>query len=75
MMDKTITIDIDRLRKDIKDDYLGAYFCGGFQGALMESFVIEKAAPEKLVEIAQKQGIELRSYQRCSVKNKNNKNL
>ena len=55
-------IDIDKLREDIKQECYGAYFGGGFGGALMESFNIESASPQKLVEIAEKKGIDLRKY-------------
>lgn len=60
--EEIITIDIDRLRTDLRDDCLGAFYGGGFGAALMESFDIESATPEKLVEIAQTQGISLDEY-------------
>ena len=37
----TIKIDIDRLRDDMRDECLGAYYGGGFGGALNESFDID----------------------------------
>ncbi len=56
-------IDIEKLREDMKQDCYGAYFGGGFGGALMESFDVEKASPEKLVEMAKnKRGIDLGNY-------------
>ena len=55
-------IDIDKLREDLKQECYGAYFGGGFGGALMESFNIESASPQKLIEIAEKKGIDLRKY-------------
>lgn len=36
---------------------------GGFGAALIESFDIDRATPEQLVEMAQSQGINLRNYQ------------
>ena len=63
MYQETITIDVDRLRDDMRDECLGAYFGGGFGAALIESFDVDRATPEKLVEMAQKQGIDLRKYQ------------
>ncbi len=57
-----MTIDIDKLREDLKNECYGAYFGGGFGGALMESFDIESASPQKLVEIAEKKGLDLRKY-------------
>ena len=55
-------IDIDKLREDLKQECYGAYFGGGFGGALMESFNIESASPQKLIEIAERKGIDLRKY-------------
>ena len=63
MYQETITIDVDRLRDDMRDECLGAYFGGGFGAALIESFAVDRATPEKLVEMAQNQGIDLRKYQ------------
>lgn len=62
MYQETITIDIDRLRDDMRDECLGAYFGGGFGAALIESFDVDRVTPEKLVEMAQNQGIDLRRY-------------
>ena len=63
MYQETITIDVDRLRDDMRDECLGAYFGGGFGAALIESFDVDRATPDKLVEMAQNQGIDLRKYQ------------
>ena len=63
MYQETITIDVDRLRNDMRDECLGAYFGGGFGAALIESFDVDRMAPEKLVEMAQSQGIDLRNCQ------------
>ena len=63
MYDEYINIDVDRLRDDMRDECLGAYFGGGFGAALIESFDVDRATPEKLVEMAQSQGIDLRRYQ------------
>lgn len=63
MFGEEITIDIDQLRNDLREDCLGAYFGGGFGAALIESFDVDRATPEQLVEMAQRQGINLRNYQ------------
>ena len=63
MYQETITIDGDRLRDDMRDECLGAYFGGGFGAALIESFDVDRATPEQLVEMAQNQGVNLRDYQ------------
>lgn len=58
-----MTIDIEALKDDLKQECYGAFFIGGLGGALMESFDIERASPEELVEIAKKNGFDLRKYQ------------
>lgn len=63
MDDEMITIDVDELRDDLRNECLGAFFGGGFGGALVESFDVDRATPEELVEMAQRQGINLRRYQ------------
>ena len=62
-MGKTeITIDVDRLRNDLRNEDLGAYFGGGFGGALMEALDIDNATPQELVRVAQDRGVDLRMY-------------
>lgn len=63
MNERTIYIDVDRLRKDMRDDDLGAYFGAGFGGGLVGAGSVDKVTPEKLVEMAQNQGIDLKKYQ------------
>ena len=62
MIDDLSSIDIEKLREDMKDDCLGAYFGGGFGAALIEAFDVEKASYEELVKMAQNKGIDLRRY-------------
>ena len=62
MSETIVTIDIKRLREDLRSEDLGAYFGGGFSGALMEAFDIESATPEELVQIAQDKGVDLQNY-------------
>ena len=47
----------------MRDECLGAYFGGGFGTALIEAVDVDRATPEKLVEMAQNQEIDLRKYQ------------
>ncbi len=56
-------IDVDKLRDDMLQEDLGAFFGGGFGGALMEAVDVERASDEELVEMAQRQGIDLRRYE------------
>lgn len=55
-------IDIEKLREDLKNDSLGAFFGGGFGGALIEASDIRLASDEELIEIARRKGTDLRSY-------------
>ena len=56
-------IDVDKLRDDMLQEDLGAFFGGGFGGALVEAVDIERASDEELVEMAQRQGIDLSKYE------------
>lgn len=58
----TITIDSEELRQDMFADSRAAFYGGGFGGALYESFEIERAIPQKLVEMAQRKRIDLIRY-------------
>ena len=62
MSETIVTIDIERLLEDLRSEDLGAYFGGGFAGALMEAFDIDSATPEELVQMAQDRGVDLRRY-------------
>ena len=55
-------IDIEKLREDMKNDSLGAFFGGGFGGVLFEAMDLDKASDEKLVKMAQQKGIDLSEY-------------
>ena len=57
-----VTIDVDALRQDMLADSRGAFYGGGFGGAMMDSFEIERATPQELVNIAQRKGIDIRQY-------------
>ena len=58
-----ITIDIDALRKYMLDNSYAAFFVGDFGGALAEAVDIENASYEELIEMAERQGIDLRRFQ------------
>ena len=55
-------IDIERLRNDLKNESLGAFYGGGFGGALIESFKIDNATPNELISIASRLHIDLNKY-------------
>ena len=58
-----MTIDIEELREDLKQDSYGAFFGGGYGGAMMEAIDIDRASPRELVELALERGIDLSKYE------------
>lgn len=60
----TSNIDIRRLREDMKDECMGAFFGGGIGPAILDYGDIEDANPQKLIEIAQRYGYNLNKYKR-----------
>ena len=55
--------DIDGLREDLEDDCYGAFFGGGYGGAMIEAMDIEDASDEELIRIALEKGIDLGRYE------------
>lgn len=55
-----MTIDIDKLRRDLIDYYGTAM--AKYPAAIIDLSMIESAPPEKLVEIARKNGFNLLKY-------------
>ena len=55
-------IDVDKLRKDLKEELMGAAFGGGFGGALMQSIDVDKYSDEEVVKQAIANGINLSNY-------------
>ncbi len=62
-----ITIDIDALREYMLDNSYAAFFVGDFGGALAELVDIENASDEELVEMAKRQGIDLKRFEARNV--------
>ena len=58
-----MNIDIDQLREDMKLDCYAAYFGAGFGAAIIESFEIDDASPEELIDMAEQRGIDLSKYE------------
>ena len=55
--------DIDRLRKDMKDDY-GTAMMNGFPTAMMDLSKVESSTPEELLRMAQERGVDLGRYEK-----------
>ena len=56
-------IDVAALRNDLETDDYGAFFGGGFGGALIEAMDIARASDEEVVRIAKRKGIDLSRYE------------
>ena len=54
-------IDVNQLRKDMRDYYGTAMFTG-FPMAVMDLSKVERLSDRELVELAQKNGVDLRKY-------------
>ena len=54
-------IDIDKLRRDMMDDY-GTAMSSGFPMAVADLSRVERMSDRELVELAQKKGVDLRKY-------------
>jgi len=54
-------IDVSRLRRDMKD-YYGTAMFNGFPMAVMDLSKVERMSDRELVELAQKNGVDLRKY-------------
>ena len=57
------SVDIDRLREDMENESLGAFFGGGFGGALIEAGDIGRMSSRELIDYAQKNGYDLSDYE------------
>lgn len=57
-----MTIDIEELRENLKEECYAAYFVEGFGAALVEASDLDDASPEELAEMAQENGVDLSKY-------------
>jgi len=58
-----LRIDFERLRKDLKEYYEGAFFAGGHGAALFDISDIENASYEQLLVIADKLNFNIFDYE------------
>ena len=56
-------IDIDKLRQYMLDNCYAAFLVADLGGALVESVEIEKATDDELIEMAERQGIDLSRFE------------
>lgn len=57
-----MAIDTDKLRKELKNELMAAYFGGGFGGAFVESFQVDRLSDEELIRFAMANGIDISKY-------------
>ena len=55
-------IDIERLKKDLENELMGAFVGGGFGGALVEVSDLSRMSLEDLITIAEELGINIEDY-------------
>ena len=56
--------DVEKLRRDMKEDYLGAMCCG-FPMAVVDLTDVECLSDREVVELAQEDGVDLMKYIAC----------
>lgn len=56
------SIDVKRLRRDLQNQALGAYFGGGIGPALIDASNIDRASDDEVIRIAKRMGVDLRRY-------------
>ena len=56
-------VDIERIRKDLLENSYGAFFVGGYGGAMIEAHDIKNMSADELIELAIEQGLDLNKYQ------------
>ena len=54
-------IDVEGLRKNLKD-YYGTAMFGGFSMAMMDLTRVERASDEEVINMAKEKGIDIRKY-------------
>lgn len=55
------SIDINRLRRDLKD-YYGTAMFGGFPMAMIDVSKVERASADELIALAQSCGVDINKY-------------
>ena len=62
MYDDDCDIDVDALRHDMKEESMGAFFVGGFGGAIFEASDIDRMSDDEVIGKAKRDGINLGRY-------------
>lgn len=56
-------VDIEEIRKDLLENSYGAFYIGGFGGAMVEAQDIKRMSPDEIISLAKEQGLNLEKYQ------------
>ena len=57
-----IKIDVDKLREGLVD-YYGTAMAGGQWPAIADVSEVETASPQKLIQLAEREGLDLRKFE------------
>ncbi len=55
-------VDIERVWKDLLRNSYGAFYIGGFGGAMIEAHDIKNMSTDELIELALEQGLDMDKY-------------
>ena len=56
-------VDIEEIRRDLIENSHGAFYIGGFGGAMVEVQDIKRMSPDEIISLAKEQGLNLEKYQ------------
>ena len=56
-------VDIEEIRRDLIENSHGAFYNGGFGGAMVEAQDIKRMSPDEIISLAKEQGLNLEKYQ------------
>lgn len=58
-----MTINLDALRDALERECCGAFYCGGFGGAMVQATEVKEASPEELIALAEEMGLDLSRFE------------
>ena len=58
-----MTIDLNALRDALERECCGAFYSGGFGGAMVQAAETKEASPEELIALAEEMGLDLRQFE------------
>ena len=58
-----MTIVLDALREALERECFGAFYGGGFCGAMLQATEVNETSPEKLIALAEEMGLDLSRFE------------